>query len=234
MTIKNIIEDLPILYINLNRAIDRKNKIEEILNNNNLEYKRIEAIDGLELDYTELKKQYNFRKITKNEVACALSHIKAIQYAFDNNYEYTLIMEDDCSFEYLEYKNIPLKDLMTELTKTNSDWEIIQLGIICDKNLHNTFIDLFSKNKFIKSCYYSIGAVAYLINKKGMDKILNYFSKTKNLKVADEYVYQLTKTYITMPYFTQYANIFKSDIRDDTSLQFQNESKELWDTIIKN
>ena len=37
-----------------------------------------------------------------------------------------------------------------------------------------------------------------------------------------------------MPYFTQYDNIFKSDIRDDTSLLFQNESKELWDNIIKN
>lgn len=229
MSIKNIIEDIPILYINLNRAIDRKNKIEEILNNNNLNYKRIEAIDGINLDYTELKKMYNFRKISKNEVACVLSHIKAIQYAFDNNYDYVLIMEDDCSFEYLEYKTETLKELM----KINNDWEILQLGIICDKNLHDMFINLFSKNKLIKSCYYSLGAVAYLINRNGMTKILNHFIKTKNLKVADEYIYELTKTYISMPYFTQYANEFKSDIRDDNSLVFQNESKELWDAIIK-
>jgi len=44
----------------------------------------------------------------------------------------------------------------------------------------------------------------------------------------------LTKTYITIPYFTQYSNLFKSDIRDDNSLLFQNQSKELWDKTIKN
>ena len=179
MSIKNIIEELPILYINLNRAIYRKNKIEEILNNNNLNYKRIEAIDGLELDYIELKKQYIFRKMTKNEVACVLSHLKTIQYAFDNNYDNVLIIEDDCSFEYLEYKNESLKELIKELTKINNDWEILQLGIICDNSLYKTFMDLFEKNKFIKSCYYSLGAVAYIINKKGMEKILNNFFKQK-------------------------------------------------------
>lgn len=230
MSISDIVGNIPILYINLNRAIDRKNKIEKILAENNLNYKRIEAIDGNILNYTELKQQYNFRKMSVNEVACVLSHIKAIQYAWDNNYNEVLIMEDDCSFEYIPYKGISIKNL----SNTNIDWEIIQLGIICDENIYNSFIEMFSKNMLLKSCYYSLGAVAYLINKKGMEKILNYFSQTKNLKVADEYIYELTNTYLTMPYFTQYANLFKSDIRNDTSLLFQNKSKELWDNAIKN
>lgn len=230
MSINNIIENIPILYINLNRAINRRNKIEKILDENNLNYKRIEAIDGNILNFMELKKQYNFRKMSINEVACVLSHIKAIQYAWDNNYNEVIIMEDDCSFEYIEYKDISIKNL----SNTNIDWEIIQLGIICDENIYNNFIEMFSKNKLIKSCYYSLGAVAYLINKKGMEKILNNFSQTKKLKVADEYVYELTNTYLTIPYFTQYANLFKSDIRDDTGLLFQNKSKELWDNAIKN
>lgn len=230
-TIKNIINNLPILYINLNSATDRKNKIEELLINNELNFKRIEAIDGKELDYIELKKIYNFRKMTKNEVACVLSHIKTIQYAYDNDYEIALIMEDDCSFEYLEYKKKSLDELALELTKIENDWEIIQLGIISDKKLHDTFVNFFSKNKFIKSCYYSLGAVAYLIKKNGMSKILNYYAKTKKLKVADEYIYELTKTYITIPYFTQYSNLFSSDIRND--LNFQNKSKELWDETCK-
>lgn len=230
MSIIDIIGNIPILYINLNRAIDRKNKIEKVFKENNLNYMRIEAIDGNCLNHTELKKQYKYRKMTTNEIACTLSHIKAIQHAWNNNYNEVIIMEDDCSFEYIQYKSTSIKNL----TNINIDWEIIQLGIICDENIYNSFIEMFSKNKLIKSCYYSLGAVAYLINRKGMEKILNYFSQTKKLKVADEYVYEVTNTYLTIPYFTQYANLFKSDIRDDISLLFQNKSKELWDNVIKN
>lgn len=219
---------MPILYINLDRAVDRKNKMEEILINNNLNFTRIQAIDGTKLDKAELKKMYNFRKMSINEVACTLSHIKAIQYAFDNNYENALIFEDDCSFEYLEYK----KDTLKELIKINNDWEIIQLGIISDENIQNYLIQMLSKNKLIKSSYYFLGTVAYIINKKGMEKILNYFLKTKNISIADEYIYKLTNTYLTIPYFTQYYNEFRSDIRDD--LTFQNKSKEMWDNVIKN
>lgn len=228
MSIYKIIEDIPILYINLDRAIDRKNKMEDILVNNNLNFTRIPAIDGSALNKVELKKMCNYRKISNNEVACALSHLKAIQYALDNNYENVLIFEDDCSFEYLEYKKETLKELM----KTNNEWEIIQLGLITDENTSNYLIKLFEENNFIKSSYYYLGAVAYVINKKGMMKIINNFLKTKNISIADEYIYKLTNTYLTIPYFTQYSNVFKSDIREN--LSYQDKSKEIWDLFVKN
>jgi len=227
MNNKNIIEDIPILYINLNRATERRNKIEEILNNSHLSYERIEAVDGTLFEKNEIKQKYNFRKLSTNEVACALSHIKAIQYAYDNSLDNVLILEDDCSFEYLEFKDKTLRQLMS----INNDWDIIQLGIICGEDLYNNFTNILDEN-LTKSCYYSLGAVAYLVNRRGMEKILNYFSKTKNLKVADEYIYEVTNTYLTVPYFTQHANIFKSDIRDN--LDFQDKSKGLWDSCVKN
>jgi glycosyl transferase family 25 len=226
MNNKNIIEDIPILYINLNRAIDRRNKIEKVLNDSCLNYERIEAIDGKLFTKPELKQKYNYRKLSENEVACALSHIKAIQYAFDNSLDNVLIMEDDCSFEYLEFKTKTLRQLMS----INNDWDIIQLGIICGEELHTNFTNLLDEN-LTKSCYYSLGAVAYLVNRKGMEKILNYFSKTRNLKVADEYIYELTNTYLTIPYFTQHSNYFNSCIRDN--LDFQDKSKELWDLYVQ-
>ena len=227
MKISDIIGDIPILYINLDRAIDRRLKLENILIDNKLNYKRIEAVDGKLFEKNELKQKYNFRKLSTSEVACTLSHIKAIQYAFDNSMETVLIMEDDCSFEYLNFKKKPLRKLMS----IDNDWDIIQLGIICGEELYNNFTKILDEN-LTKSCYYSLGAVAYLINRKGMEKILNYFSKTRNLKVADEYIYELSNTYLTIPYFTQYDNLFKSDIRDD--LDFQNKSKALWDLHVTN
>ena len=224
--IQNMIEDIPILYINLNRVTDRRDKIETIMNDNKLNYERINAIDGTLFKKNELKQKYNFRKLTTNEVACTLSHIKAIQYAYDNSLDNVLIMEDDCSFEYLEFKDKTLRQLMS----INNDWDIIQLGIICNEELYNKFTNILDEN-LTKSCYYSLSTVSYLINRRGMEKILNYFSKTRNLKVADEYIYELTNTYLTIPYFTQYSNCFKSSIRDN--LISQDKSKELWDSYVK-
>lgn len=228
MKIKEVIEDIPILYINLNRAISRKNMMEKILSENNLNYERIEAIDGYLNSKNEHKQNYNFRKLTIGEIGCVLSHIKAIQTAIDKGYEYALIMEDDCCFEYLEYKDKSLKELM----KINNDWDIIQLGIICDENILKIITD--KKQELTRSHYYSLGAFSYLINRNGMNKIVDYFNKTKNIDRADDYVYKLCKTYITIPYFSQECTIFKSDVRLDDNLEFQINSKKIWDDYIKN
>jgi hypothetical protein len=66
-----------------------------------------------------------------------------------------------------------------------------------------------------------------------MEKIIKYFDSTKNLGIADEIIFKLCKTYLTIPYFTQYCNKFDSDIRDKEGLIFQNESKVRWDCFIK-
>jgi GR25 family glycosyltransferase involved in LPS biosynthesis len=227
MPIKNIIDDIPIFYINLKRANDRKVLIEDILSKNNLIYERIDAIDGLNLNMVDLKKIYNFRKISINEIACTLSHIKAIKTAYEKNLEYALIFEDDCSFEYLEFKKKKIK----ELINLNNDWEIIQLSMICAENVYNCIIKY--KDEITKSMFGSTGLVAYIINKKGMKKVIEFFDKTKNLGIADEIIFKICNTYLTIPYFTQYCNRFKSDIRENDGLIFQNESKIRWDNYIK-
>lgn len=227
MSIKNIIEDIPIYFINLERAKDRKELIEETLGKHELSYERIDAIDGKKLNINELKKIYNFRKISINEVACTLSHIKAIRTAYEKGNDYALIFEDDCSFEYLVFKQKKIKDLI----KLNDRWEIIQLSMICTKEVFDVIIN--SNSEISRSHFGSTGLVCYLINRKGMMKVLDFIDTKKTLGIADELLFRICETYFTIPYFTQYSNLFKSDIRNDSGLLFQNESKERWDNHIK-
>ena len=44
-------------------------------------------------------------------------------------YDFALIFEDDCNFEYIKYKTLPL----SELVKIKDDWETIQIAGIYSK-----------------------------------------------------------------------------------------------------
>lgn len=71
-----------IIYINLNKRVDRKEDIEKELNDFELDYERFEAIE------TE-----GF-----GPVGCGLSHLNVLKLAKERNYENVLIMEDDFTF----------------------------------------------------------------------------------------------------------------------------------------
>ena len=101
------LNELKILYINLDRRPERKNNIENELKRLGLPATRISAIDGQSL--TDDEKEYwmnrkNFNTLTRNEsrvfgrVGCYLSHLKTMKYALDHNIWPLLILEDDCRF----------------------------------------------------------------------------------------------------------------------------------------
>lgn len=79
-----LLMNIPILYINLDERIDRKEYMEDILKNHN--YTRISAI-----------------KDDNGWIGCAKSHIKCIDYAKKNNLKSVIILEDD--FMFLDNQN---------------------------------------------------------------------------------------------------------------------------------
>jgi GR25 family glycosyltransferase involved in LPS biosynthesis len=223
--IKKIIGDIPILYINLERTNDRRDKLEKILNENDLKFTRIEAIDGNEIDVESLKSQYIINpKMNKYEIACALSHHKAIEEVKLKKYEVALILEDDCNFEYIKYKTLPL----SELVKIKDDWETIQIAGIYTKK---RFFEMANFQEELLKINDS-GAMAYLINQKGVNKILKNFHETKKLNVSEHNMFLITKNYMTKPYLTYYNyQTIRSTIRDNTKSanMIQILSKIWWD-----
>lgn len=217
-----IIEDIPIFYINLNRSPERNNNMINQLEG--LNYTRVEAIDNKDLNMDTLKMEYTINeKMTINEVACILSHIKAINLINELNLDYAIIMEDDCNFSYLQYKKIPIKQLITE----KPDLHIIQLACITTKS---EFRKISKSNDLLIKMYTS-GAMCYFINKKGIDNVLSYL-KLKQLTVSENFIFGNTNTYVTKPYFTYYEReIYPSTIRNNTkgAMATQTISKTLWD-----
>ena len=55
---------------------------------------RIEAVDGNTLADNDY--------LSKYEIACVLSHVKAIQTAYDNGLDEVLILEDDIYIDYFD------------------------------------------------------------------------------------------------------------------------------------
>lgn len=221
--------NVPVYYINLDRSLNRKKFMEAQFGRYNItNYKRISGVDGKQLNNI-LKDNINgtsftnnYLDLTKNEVGCLLSHLKAIKTAYDNNLDQVLILEDDCSLDLMFFwKDDKITSLLNKLNKP--DWEIFQLYT-------GNCIDLNSKNCTLQSgkkdCW---GCVAYLINRKGMEKIINFVNSNNSYEIilgkyfnnklfptrgqSDIFLYQIAKTYyLDTPLFFANNSNLKSTI----------------------
>lgn len=97
------IENLSFLLVNLDRSPERLARSAALLKTHNIEFHRIEGVDGANLSYQRMKhllaptfSQY-YKVITAGEIGCYLSHIKCWQHIVDNNLPYAVILEDDFS-----------------------------------------------------------------------------------------------------------------------------------------
>ncbi|ATZ80599.1 glycosyltransferase [Bodo saltans virus] len=193
----NNIGNIPIYWINLNRSIDRKDFMESQFEKYKIPYTcRIEAVDGNNLNSTnyDLFHSTKIKKLNIYEIACTLSHIKALTKCYKDGHEYCIIMEDDCDFRYLEFHE---KTIIELFNLNNDDIDVIQLITTmnaCDlinikKQLNNQSI--------IKGYKWNTGA--YFIKRNAIKKILDLNCE---LTEADHYVYNYVNTfYTTIPYF---------------------------------
>ena len=223
--------NIPIYWINLDRSPERKVLMENQFKEYNItNHQRIQGIDGKNVDFTEYKDKC--ADITVYELACTLSHLKAIQTSYNNNDEYALIFEDDCSFEYLKYQKYSIQELVNIMNNDHKDWNILQLctsgRIDQNKRMRDNPKLIEKKNK---NC-----TTAYLITRKGMKNLLDCSSK---YTPADHYLYSYTRNtfFLTKPYFIyHFSNIIKSDVHNQgknsnqTAYKREDESKQFWDS----
>ena len=134
-----------IIYINLDKRKDRKEHIENELNNFGLDFERYEAI--------EMKS------------GCSISHLNVLKLARERNYKNILILEDDFTFlvskeEFeiqltlffnanIDYNVCMLSYNLNESEKTNYDFIVKALdvqtasGYIVNSNYYDKLIDLY-------------------------------------------------------------------------------------------
>ena len=194
-----------IYWINLERSVDRRFKMEQMLNLFPVKNIRFNAIDGMTISdedlYSNFKtKQFYRRKV---EYACLLSHLSVIKSFSESDNKYALILEDDVNLELLKLWNKPINEI---INSAPSDCEIIMLSYTSPSKLSETFT-------LNKGNIYSCGA--YIISNSAAKKLIKNIYKNDKYElndyipgmmkqhVSDSFIFAELNTYVyKYPYFT--------------------------------
>ena len=190
-----------ILWINLDRSILRKEQMEKILINITIPNIRINAIDGNTIENINDLVKINFqRNLNKYEIACTLSHIKAINFLENIEGNYFMICEDDILLNNLILFNIDLETIIKKAPK----FDILLINKIYQFNLTDDYTNW--NNHFEKTQTKIFSTGCYIISRDGINKIINrakyidndtfIFNNLINFDVADTYIYKNLDTYV--------------------------------------
>jgi len=204
-----------IVWINLDRSLERKVSMQEKLKNIPISNTRIQAIDGKNAALMKKYKQNIKSKLSDYELACLLSHIKAISFLHGKKGDYFLVLEDDVSFENFKYFNFGLDTII----KNAPPFDILMVF----KTFGSSIDKLYSPWKKISSIdprFPVTGAVAYVISRKGIETIMdnikydieieNFIYLNRNLQEADIFLYTISNTIIYK------YNFFSVETKDST------------------
>lgn len=173
-----------IYYINLDESIERRKLMEEGFDKHSLTYKRVNGI-----------------KYTPSHIGCCLSHIQAIFNAYLDGNQYAIIMEDDIDFSDMSR----FKEMIPRLTNLTYDWDVIQIHYT-EPYLIKALNSIDPKANILLKGYF-MSCNCYLINRKGMEKFVNFaLDNSYNVKVdlshplckAEELVYRYINSYTTL------------------------------------
>lgn len=222
----------PIYVINMKKSTDRKKYIVEHFSKYGVsDYTFVNGIDGSKEDLNKLINNLDQLTVSKNEISCGMSHLKAIQHWLDtSDSEYAIIMEDDASLETVDSWEFTWKDFFQAVDKK---YDILQLAITNNFTINNRL----HLREFLDWC-----AAVYLIKRPYAEKLVNKykvndkytFSPNRFYSVPEAIVYTGSICY-SIPLFT-YTTQFESNLnpehvntmhiysRNQTLLYWQNNS----------
>lgn len=209
---KKMMSDIPVYWINLDRSSNRKDIMNDMFEKINIKHIRIVAYDGNIIDsYKEINCNSD---ITSYEIGCTFSHFKAIKTAYDSGENMITVMEDDMGIDFIDKWEKSLGEICESAP---DDWEIVKLhsqqaGYMGD------LIKISHIENFVSWNPESYGTCTYIINRKGMKKVIDLYYKDEKWivnyenAVADTILYDSTITYdYTKPLFN--PRMMKSTIK---------------------
>ena len=195
-----------IYWINLDRSIDRRIKMEQMLKKIPIKNERIRAIDGNEYSFDAILSNYKVLPkqviYTKIEYSVLLSHLLTIKKFSDTNYKYALILEDDATLEYIKYWDKKISEI---INNAPNDWDIIMLNYMSLDPLNSLYE--YNNGRLVSAQAYIINNVGanYLINKYYNNEVFDISSYHRH--EADIFIFNRLKTYCyKYPYFTYNLN----------------------------
>lgn len=141
-----------IIYINLSKRTDRREEIEQELNNFSLEYEKFEAIE----------------EPSFGALGCFKSHLSVLKLAKERNYKNILILEDD--FMFLVSKE-EFEQNLSNFFSLNLNWDVCMLSynLIKSEQLDNNVVDKVIEVQT---------ASGYIVNNHYYDKLIQLYEWT--------------------------------------------------------
>jgi GR25 family glycosyltransferase involved in LPS biosynthesis len=143
---------------------------------------------------SEEKIKLNFfrpeKDICGGMIGCFKSHINVISQAYNAGYSQVLILEDDIiktpSYNTINYTEI------AKFIKKNKSWEFIQLSW-CNP-INSLFVPMGSSGEYSNlSQFTSYYASSYIINRKGMKRILETYTESLGYEHIDGFYDKIFK-----------------------------------------
>jgi len=162
---------IPIFLINLDRRKDRARVMEKRLEG--LEYHRISAVDGATLRLNQVQKKHLEKALyplTKNELACILSHLSICEKMLAEQIPFGCVLEDDVILSE------ELGSFLRDDQWIPAGLDLIKIETMLERVWLSKKVELVKTRELRKLHSYHSGAAGYIISLKGaekMHKILN-------------------------------------------------------------
>jgi GR25 family glycosyltransferase involved in LPS biosynthesis len=170
----------PVYLINLKDHKHRlKNAKNEFQKYDVADYTIIEAVDGRKDDLSSIVSG-KYPNLKSSEIGCLASHIKALDYWLNtSDSEYAIIMEDDFSFDTVQYWQWDWNYVVKNIPKNA---EIVQFIMIQNEPVK---FSLHKKEQFNykDKSHYSWSTACYLIKRSYAKNLV------KNHKIGDKYIF---------------------------------------------
>lgn len=200
----------PLYVINLESREDRRNYILDAMQKSGIEsHTLIKAVDGNNVDLNSLLHGREKIPLSNPELGATISHLQTIkQWLEESDSEYAIIIEDDLSFETVDFWDFTFRDFLDSIDK---DYDILQLCIIHNYKINRKF-HIKEKHNWSAACYLIKRDWAQkLIAKHYIDNKIALYPNWESL--ADALVYNEAKAY-SIPLFT-YTLDFESSINKE-------------------
>ena len=194
-------------WINIDISIERKIFMETQLKTKNIENFRINAETPESISLYSIIRN-NDSTNTPEEIACIISHLKAIRQGYEDGDEYFCILEDDMEINKLDFNKL-FTYINKAQEKDTNKIELVQLYT----NSHPFIIKMFSENTIgdkdykdfiIKRTEDCPSTGYYLISREGAKKLLDKFELSPTYydlsysfwTAADNILYRPINSYI--------------------------------------
>lgn len=170
--------------VNLDRSVDRWNRMQALFQDLGLDVVRLPAVDGRKKDPEELRnmrptlseRHFWLKEMTPGEMGCYLSHLKAWNALLETKDEWALIMEDDL------FVRENAKDFISDESWIPEGVDLIQMTASkepAEELREKDFKMAIGKDaRLVKVLKWgNMGTVAYMINRKGAAAMISISKK---------------------------------------------------------